>query len=51
MKLVLSATGDTKGLAMRERWVDTAFKITIQSLVAEGVTRSIPYRYFKEEYP
>jgi len=39
-----------KGLLLKDLWINTDFKITIQSAIAEGATRNIPYRYFKEEY-
>ena len=36
------------GLVLKEQIISTAWKITIQSTVAEGASRNIPYRYFTE---
>jgi len=36
------------GLVLKEQMISTAWKITIQSTVAEGASRNIPYRYFTE---
>lgn len=41
---------DGGGIVLKEIMVDTAFKITITSTVAEGATRNIVYRYFTEAY-
>ena len=38
----------TLGLVLKEQIINTAWKITIQSTVAEGASRNIPYRYFTE---
>ena len=37
-----------EGLALKQQIISTAWKITIQSTVVEGASRSIPYRYFTE---
>jgi hypothetical protein len=37
-----------EGLALKQQIINTAWKITIQSTVVEGASRSIPYRYFTE---
>jgi hypothetical protein len=36
------------GMVLKEQIINTAWKMTIQSSVAEGASRSIPYRYFTE---
>jgi len=39
-----------EGLVLKEQMIDTAWKLTIQSSIAEGASRSIPYRYFTEVF-
>jgi hypothetical protein len=37
------------GVYFREITVDMNIRVTIQSAVAEGAARDIPYRYYLEE--
>jgi hypothetical protein len=46
--MTLSNIDYSLGLVLKEQMISTAWKITIQSTVAEGASRSIPYRYFTE---
>jgi hypothetical protein len=48
MRLSDLTPADAEGLVLKEQMISTAWKITIQSTVAEGASRSIPYRYFTE---
>lgn len=45
-----SVATTTEGIVMKEIWVDTDFKFTFQCGSAEGATRTVYYKYFKEEY-
>jgi len=38
------------GLVMKDITVASAIKWTLDSSIAEGATRAIDYRYFKQEY-
>jgi hypothetical protein len=46
---VMCAAG-TKGMPLKDHVIDTAWKLTIQSTVAEGASRDIDYRYFVNVY-
>lgn len=46
--MTLSNIDYSLGLVLKEQIINTAWKITIQSTVAEGASRNIPYRYFTE---
>jgi len=46
--MTLSNIDYSLGLILKEQMISTAWKITIQSTVAEGASRNIPYRYFTE---
>jgi hypothetical protein len=46
--MTLSNIDYSLGLVLKEQMISTAWKITIQSTVAEGASRNIPYRYFTE---
>lgn len=46
--MILSNIDYSLGLVLKEQMINTAWKITIQSTVAEGASRNIPYRYFTE---
>lgn len=48
MRLADLMPADAEGLVLKEQMISTAWKITIQSTVAEGASRNIPYRYFTE---
>jgi hypothetical protein len=48
MRLADLTPADAEGLVLKEQIINTAWKITIQSTVAEGASRNIPYRYFTE---
>jgi hypothetical protein len=43
-----TATSTDTGIVLKEMMFNTDWKITIQSTVLEGASRSIPYRYFSE---
>jgi hypothetical protein len=48
--MTLTVAAGTKGLALKDHVIDTAWKLTIQSVVAEGASRAIDYRYFVNVY-
>jgi len=48
--MTLTVAAGTKGLALKDHVIDTDWKLTIQSVVAEGASRSIDYRYFVNVY-
>jgi hypothetical protein len=48
--MTLTVATGTKGLALKDMVINTNWKLTIQSTVAEGASRSIPYEYFVDVY-
>lgn len=48
--MTLTVASGTKGLALKDMVINTNWKLTIQSTVAEGSSRSIPYEYFVDVY-
>jgi uncharacterized membrane protein len=50
MRLENATVADGPGFPLKEQMIDTAWKITLTSVVAEGVSRSVYYRYFTETW-
>jgi hypothetical protein len=48
--MTLTVAAGTKGLALKDMVINTNWKLTIQSTVAEGSSRNIPYEYFVNVY-
>jgi len=48
--MTLTVASGTKGLALKDMVINTNWKLTIQSTVAEGSSRLIPYEYFVNVY-
>jgi hypothetical protein len=48
--MTVTCAAGTKGMPLKDHVIDTAWKLTIQSAVAEGASRSIDYRYFVNVY-
>jgi len=48
--MTLTVASGTKGLALKDMVINTNWKLTIQSTVAEGSSRAIPYEYFVDVY-
>jgi hypothetical protein len=48
MRLENATAADGPAFCLKEQMVNTAWKITLTSLVAEGASRGVPYRYFTE---
>ena len=48
--MTVTCAAGTKGMPLKDHVIDTDWKLTIQSTVAEGASRAIDYRYFVDVY-
>ena len=48
--MTVSVAAGSHGMPLKDHVIDTDWKLTIQSTIAEGASRSIDYRYFVDVY-